>query len=313
MEAGELTLLRDALADLVSARPDDLRAALREFGWYDLLAEEPAIAVEVLFTLQGLHLTTETLLDDVLAHALDHSADAVAIPLRSLDAGSPPDAVTIDAVVARPLPPTAELISPWRTIEGTIPVRVGAADLEQTSVPGLDPHRPWTRVRGLVPAGAVTPIGDAGAWERTVAAGRRALAVELNAIGDRMLALAVEHTGSRHQFGQPLASFQAVRHKLADVRVWGEVSALAAAASWEDDDPAAAAPAKSAAVRYTATAREHVQQLLGGMGFSWEHEFHWYLRRALVLEPLFGGAGQLRTEIGASIKAAGRLPELAAL
>jgi alkylation response protein AidB-like acyl-CoA dehydrogenase len=49
------------------------------------------------------------------------------------------------------------------------------------------------------------------------------------------------------------------------------------------------------------------------MGFSWEHDFHRYLRLALVLESLLGGATTLRAEIGASIVESGRLPELAAL
>ena len=323
MDATEIDLLRGALTDLVAAHPGDLREALQDFGWPDLLVEDPAVAVELLFRLQGERLTTETLLDEVLIAALDPAgagmASAVALPLPGSGTGTGPsssyghDGVRVEGLLTRPLDESATVLVPCATLGGTGVFVVPVAGLRQTATSGIDLDRPWVRVAGVAPAGAVGHVGDAGTWERMLAAGRRALAAELIGLGGCMLTLAVEHTSSRIQFGQALASFQVVRHKLADVRVWGEVAELAFAAAWEDADPVACALAKSAAVRYSATAREHVQQLLGGMGFSWEHDFHRYLRRALVLESLLGGAATLRCEIGSSIVSSGRLPDLAAL
>jgi alkylation response protein AidB-like acyl-CoA dehydrogenase len=188
---------------------------------------------------------------------------------------------------------------------------VPIAALAQRTDPGLDPHRAWTRVSGTVAVGE--PIADEGAWSRAVAAGRRAVAAEMIGIAERMLTLALEHTSTRVVFGRKLAGFQVVRHKLADVRVAGEVAELALVAAFADADPLAAALAKAHAARYLRTAREHGQQLLGGMGFSWEHEFHWYLRRALLLEPLLGGTAALRAEVGARLVEERRLPDLVPL
>lgn len=319
MDRTELDLLRGALDDLVTAHPDDLRGALRDFGWQDLLAEDAAVAVEVLFRLQGEHLTAQTLLDEVVLTALDPAggalASAVAFPLpaKELSSSYDHDRVRVDGLLTRPLEAGQTVLVPCRALGGTAVLAVPVDGLTQSTAPGLDLERPWTRVTGDAHPGTVDHVAGAEAWERMLAAGRRALAAELIGIGTCMLTLAVEHTSSRVQFGQVLATFQVVRHKLADVRVWGEVAELAFTAAWEDTDPLASALAKSAAVRYTGTAREHVQQLLGGMGFSWEHDFHRYLRRALVLESLLGGATILRAEIGSSIVESGRLPDLAAL
>ncbi|MBA3744516.1 acyl-CoA dehydrogenase family protein [Sporichthya sp.] len=328
MERSELALMREALSDLVLAHPGDLRAALGQFGWAELMAEDPAVAVDLLFRLQGEHLTAESLLDEVLLDAIPGAtAVAVAFPVPPrTEPGSTygHGQVRVQGLLTRPLQPSDVVLIPCAAVDGLRLVEVAIGELTQTPADVLDSRRPWTRLSGIVNATASTPVGDVNSWPALLASGRRALAAELLGIGDKMLTLAVEHTTTREQFGQKLSSFQVVRHKLADVRVWGEVADLAAAAAWEDTahDPTtgsgenamlAAALAKSAAVRYVATAREHVQQLLGGMGFSWEHEFHWYLRRALVLEALLGGATTLRTEIGASIVESGRLPDLAAL
>jgi hypothetical protein len=319
MDRTELELLRGALEDLTTAHPGGLRDALRDFGWQDLLAEDPAVAVEVLFRLQGERLTAETLLDEVVLAGFDPAgatiASAVAFPVpgQELTSSYDHDGVRVDGLLTRSVSAGETLLVPCRALGGAAVLAVPIDGLEQTPTSGIDLDRSWVRVTGTAHPGGVAHVAGREAWERMLAAGRRALAVELIGIGTRMLDLAVEHTSSRVQFGQALATFQVVRHKLADVRVWGEVAELAFAAAWEDTDPLAAALAKSAAVRYTATAREHVQQLLGGMGFSWEHDFHRYLRRALVLESLLGGATTLRSEIGASIVESGRLPDLAAL
>jgi alkylation response protein AidB-like acyl-CoA dehydrogenase len=98
------------------------------------------------------------------------------------------------------------------------------------------------------------------------------------------------------------APSQAVKHALADVRLWQESAALAAAAAWEDRGPGSAALAKALACRASRTARQNCQQHLGGMGFTWEYAFHRYLRRALTLEPLLGGARVQQAELGRALR-----------
>jgi hypothetical protein len=312
--AAELALLREALSDLVDARPDDLPAALAEFGWADLLAADPAVATTELFRLQGERLTATTMLDEVMLAALGdvaavHQVCAIGLPppphvlpVCALHDGR----VAVEAVLTRPV--AGPVLVPAATRDGVelFVLELAAADAGG----GLDLGRDWWRITGAATGPAV---GDQRQWTAALAAGRRALAAELLAIGDRISTMAVEHVRDREVFGRKLAAFQVVRHKLADLRLAQEIAGLALTAAWEDDDPVAAALAKLHTVNYVRLGREHGQQLLGGMGFSWEHPLHRYLRRALMLEPLLGGRGQLRAEVGAAVLAGPHLPGLVAL
>ena len=114
---------------------------------------------------------------------------------------------------------------------------------------------------------------------------------------EAMLDLTRTHLVQRHQFGRPLASFQAIKHRLADVLVDLERARSAAryAAAVFDQDPFAAElpSAVAAAVCTDAVIRvaHETVQLHGGIGFTWEHPAHYYLRRALGDEAAFGPAG----------------------
>jgi alkylation response protein AidB-like acyl-CoA dehydrogenase len=80
--------------------------------------------------------------------------------------------------------------------------------------------------------------------------------------------------------------------------------------AWDDGSPTAAAMAKAVAGRGARTAARHCQQVLAGIGFTTEHPFHRYLRRVLVLDQLFGSARSLTKDLGESIVASRRLPDL---
>jgi alkylation response protein AidB-like acyl-CoA dehydrogenase len=127
-----------------------------------------------------------------------------------------------------------------------------------------------------------------------------------------MLKLTIEHVTSRHQFGRALGSFQAVKQGLADTRAWQECADLAADAAQEDPGIEAALVAKALAGRFFRSAAENCQQYLGGMGFTWEHPFHTFLRRGLILEQLLGSAVSARSELGSTFKA-GAMPSLSAI
>jgi alkylation response protein AidB-like acyl-CoA dehydrogenase len=125
---------------------------------------------------------------------------------------------------------------------------------------------------------------------------RVALAAEHVGMIDAMLEMTRTYLGQRHQFGRALASFQVLKHRLADMLVDRERarSAAAYAAAAFDRDPATAdLPSAVAGATCTAAvirvAHETVQ-LHGGIGFTWEHPTHYYLRRALGDEAVFGSA-----------------------
>lgn len=321
MDTEEHRLMRASLAQAVgSAGPGGLRAAATGFGWHDLLAEEPALAVSTLAELQGEQLTGTTLLDDIVlaAAGIGGPAQVVYPDLPHDDPSSVVDdsmlAITGVAVAGDRPDVRERLVIPAHR-GGDVVIVTLDHTLPEAEPTGLDPGSGWRRVRlDLAVTTADILAGDAAAaaWSAMRAAGQRALAHELTALGRRMLADAVEHVSTREQFGRRLGSFQAVKHALADVRVWQECAELAAEASWEDGLTESACLAKILAGRFVRTAAANCQQVLGGMGFTWEHEFHRYLRRALVLEPLLGSAAQLRTSLGADLRTNG-VPRLAML
>ncbi|MFL6172395.1 MAG: acyl-CoA dehydrogenase family protein [Marmoricola sp.] len=132
---------------------------------------------------------------------------------------------------------------------------------------------------------------------------RTVLAAEHVGMIDALLEMTRTYLGQRHQFGRALASFQVIKHRLADMLVDLERARSAAmyAAAAFDLDPATAG-LSSAVAGATCTdavirvAHEAVQ-LHGGIGFTWEHPAHYYVRRALGDEALFGSARADRVAI----------------
>jgi alkylation response protein AidB-like acyl-CoA dehydrogenase len=137
-----------------------------------------------------------------------------------------------------------------------------------------------------------------------LAAGRRAVGWWLLGSGRAMLGLARTHALHRTQFGRPIASFQAVRHRLAEtlVALDGAEAVLAAAEDRSAVGPAdvelASLLAKAAAGQAALTAARHCQQVLGGIGFTAEHALHIHVKRALLLDGLLGSARELTREAG---------------
>lgn len=147
----------------------------------------------------------------------------------------------------------------------------------------------------------------------TLRLARLALSHELIGVSRAMLDLARAHALERIQFDVPIASFQAVRHRLAETLVAIETAHAAAEAAWLDDAPHHAAIAKALAGRGARTAGKHCQQVLAGIGFTAEHPFQRYFRRTLVLDAQLGSALSLTKELGAAIARDGALPSPVAL
>ena len=133
--------------------------------------------------------------------------------------------------------------------------------------------------------------------------GRVALAAEHVGMIEAMLEMTRTYLGQREQFDRPLASFQVIKHRLADMLVDLERARSAAryAAAALDQDPATAElpSAVAGAICTDAVVRvaHECVQLHGGIGFTWEHPAHYYLRRALGDEATFGAARADRTLI----------------
>lgn len=326
MEADERRLLVETLAHKVrSAAPGGLRRAVGEFGWHDMLEAEPALAVSALAEMQGEYLTDTTLIDDmvlagaVLAGATQAAGARVVYPRLGHDE---PTSVVDGGTLALHGLVVAEgpdrLLVPALRKGRTVLVATSAlpvAGIEKECA-GIDPDSGWRLVAAdveLSEDSEVTEGDDARErWVALRAAGQRALAHELVGVGRRMLTLALEHVSTREQFGKAIGSFQAVKHKMADVALHRECAELAAEAAWEDLRADSAQLAKIMAGRFVRTAAAECQQVLGGMGFTWEHDFHRYLRRGLLLEPVLGTAGTLRASLGRGIHADG-VPRLAPL
>jgi 3-oxochol-4-en-24-oyl-CoA dehydrogenase len=125
-------------------------------------------------------------------------------------------------------------------------------------------------------------------------------AIEAAAVSSWCTRTAAEYATIRHQFGRPIGSFQAVKHLCAGMLCRSET---AAALAWDaaraiDDDDAGLSLIAAAAAAFNLdaavdTAKDCIQ-VLGGIGFTWEHDAHLYLRRALALRQLLGGTARWR-------------------
>ncbi|MGW2287442.1 acyl-CoA dehydrogenase family protein [Streptomyces phaeochromogenes] len=172
-----------------------------------------------------------------------------------------------------------------------------AAGLTREPLPTMDPTRRQARLDYQdVPATRLrTSSGDG--WDlvsQVLDRAAVALAAEQVGVASRALDMAVEYAKVRHQFGRPIGSFQAVKHLLADVLL--EVESARAAAHYallaaENEDPelpSVASLAKAFCSDACLQATEQNIQVHGGIGFTWEHPAHLYLKRAKTSQLLFG-------------------------
>ena len=182
-------------------------------------------------------------------------------------------------------------------------VDAGAPGLTVRDVTALDPSLGLARL--VLDQAPVTHLvrGGAAAAKRIL----RSLAAAEAAGGARAcLETALAYAKVREQFGRPVGGFQAVKHHLANMLVATE---LATAAAWDaarlnsgtggGDGEAGLSAAVAAAVAldaYQFTARKNIQ-VLGGIGFTWEHDAHLYLRRAAALAELAGPVKDARDDV----------------
>ncbi|MGZ5379332.1 MAG: acyl-CoA dehydrogenase family protein, partial [Mycobacterium sp.] len=181
--------------------------------------------------------------------------------------------------------PTAEgvVVETERVLDGTRPM----ATITFTTAPAI-------RLSGEGPVD--------GTIERNVDLALAVLSAEQVGACERVLEIATQYARTREQFDRPIGSFQAIKHKCADMLVALEWARSASAAALESVDGDAgetagesdwrASMAKAVCSESLRDAAHANVQIHGGIGFTWEDSAHLYLRRARTDEVLFGGPGQ---------------------
>jgi hypothetical protein len=317
IDATERALLASTFEDALAKAggPGAADAVLAELGWLDLLTTAPDDALAVVFTALGRTNRASTALDDVVLTALGVAPEPdLCVLLPPFGTWNPPGRIAADechalGVATARAAGARELVVVCGVMWEASVVSVPQASLDVARSTGIDPAGGWHLVRAEHRVTDDVRL-DASTWEPAVAAGQRAVGHEIAGACRAMLDLARQHAIDRVQFGHPIASFQAVRHRLADVLVAIEALEATLAAAAEDPGPETAALAKATAARTARATATHCQQVLAGVGFTTDHPFHGYLKRTMVLAGLFGTADAIAVDLGRQLLEARRVPTL---
>jgi hypothetical protein len=270
----ELDLLEDGLRKtMLSKSGPELDAALTELGWAEMLSDMPDVAIPMVFRLLGETGSHASVLNDVVLQS----------------SRRPPGGIPV-------LPFAGGIQVVWE--------RAAVDEIDQwvlDNSTALD-------VLGGLPLRRV----DEGDLLR-LAEGRRAVAWWLVGSARTMLSLARQHALDRVQFGRPIASFQAVRHRLAETLVAIEGAEATLGLPGDENPDLTGLLAKAAAGKAALSAAKHCQQVLGGIGFTEEHDLSHHVKRVLVLDGLLGSSRELTRKAGAGLRARGSAPRLANL
>ena len=244
----------------------------------------------------------------LLPRIADGSATATLAFSGKVSARRDHDGVVIDGAARHVLDGhSAAIILVVATLDGRdeIVVDGDARGVSRKALPTMDATRKQTELGFEAARGSL--LGDAGTGARTLAVAldhaRVALAAEQVGAAERCLEMALEYAKTREQFGRPIGSFQAIKHKLADVFVRVESARSAAyhaawiAAHRPEELATAAAMAKAYCSEAFFHAASESVQIHGGIGFTWEHDAHLFFKRARASEALFGDPSTMRERI----------------
>jgi len=292
--------LREQARSFLEANPEASWAELAELGWTGVeIAEEDGGA--------GLTFVEEAVLFEELGRALYHgpflSTIGIALPALPADLRADVAAGTSSWTLALgPLVPDLDTAERIAVAGGDGIYELEGAEREVFAT--VDETRPLGVVRG----GETTRrLADSTVLPEIEARALTALAVEACGTARKALEYALEYAASREQFGRRIGTYQAVSHPLATSYTRLELSrSLALWAAWcvSTGDPQvalAAAAAKASAAESAVAVCEASIQVLGGIGFTWEHELQRLYKRALGIES-FGASGtRLRAEVAAAL------------
>jgi alkylation response protein AidB-like acyl-CoA dehydrogenase len=318
--------LRDAAADLLAVESsiDRVRAATDGFdralwasmieqGWTAIAVPEAdgglglgVVEVAVLLEQAGAHLSPVPLLQQLIAIAEVTDAGQraellagdriAAVAHRSVERNGD------GSVSGRPEPVIYGALADVLVVPtGNELVAVDLADVARSPEPAMDQTRElaWIDL-DHAPATVIGDVADVAAHRRRGAVFH---AAEMLGSAEAVMRLAVEYAKEREQFGRPIGSFQAVKHRCADILV--DVEGMRSAvyhAAWAigADDPDAAVAAATAKIWCSdagVRVAESALQVHGGIGFTWEADVHLHLKRAQLDQVSFGDARHHRTEL----------------
>jgi alkylation response protein AidB-like acyl-CoA dehydrogenase len=287
---------------------DELWREMVVQGWPALAVPEPAgglglgfVEVAVLAEEVGRHVAPAPYLSTALAlHALT-AAGADEPAARLLDGG-------IGAVgrANAPIPdlPVADVAV---VLDGDAVIACELGEHRPERLDTLDVTRRTGRLDPATVAGG-TRLGGAELARDLVDRAAVGLSAELLGAAERMLEVSVAYAKVREQFGRPIGSFQAVKHRCADMYV--DVEGMRSATYYAAWALATGAPdgslAASTAKAWCAEAGPRVQasalQVHGGIGFTWEHDLHLYLKRTQLSARLLGDAAWHRERVIALLR-----------
>jgi alkylation response protein AidB-like acyl-CoA dehydrogenase len=182
---------------------------------------------------------------------------------------------------------------------------VDTAEVELAHTPALDQTRPLAEVTWAPSASSLVVGGDDAAIAVADLADRGAFAAAAQLLGlaDRMIAMSAEYVTARHQFGVPVGSFQAVKHHLANARVRLEFARPAVyRAAWslatgDPDRSEHCSMAKALASDAADLAARVGLQVHGAIGYTWECDLHFFMKRAWALSTEWGSARVQRSRV----------------
>ena len=313
-----------AVVDAEAGIDDGLWSAMVEQGWTALAVPEDRgglglgiVELALLLEEVGGHVAPAPVLQQALALDALIAGDGPAELIDSLVAGEVVGTVAFSpvssngsTVTGRPEPvihaPTARVLVA-RTEDELFAVDLEAVGISSAAEPAMD----RTRSLGWVTLDSTPAVrlGGADAVERFIDLGAVGHSAELLGASARVLDLSVDYAKERVQFGRPIGSFQAIKHRCADMLV--DVEGMRSAvyhAAWAlgagDPDRSVAA---STAKTWCSDASHRVMasglQVHGGIGFTWEHDLHFFVKRAQLDGISFGDATWHRDRLGRLLRA----------
>ncbi|MGW2629050.1 acyl-CoA dehydrogenase family protein [Streptomyces chattanoogensis] len=269
-------------------------------------------AVIAVTALLGCDTAREEVAGPLAALAGGRTVGVLALPLPTAPGGVGDPAVQADGtgsltgrVTSVADAAAAELLLVWaRRADGPALYAVEAAadGVRTEAVTSLDLTRPVAHLTLDGARGSLLAGGDRArtAVERAVLTGAGLLASEQLGVAEWCLAETVRHTAQRTQFGRPVGSFQALKHRMA--ALWLDVASARAAArnaadalaTGSPDTPVAVAVAQAYCAPVAVRAAEECIQLHGGIGMTWEHPAHLFLKRAKSDQIALGTPGRHR-------------------
>jgi alkylation response protein AidB-like acyl-CoA dehydrogenase len=295
--------------------------AAGELGWFGLAVPESAggagyglAEAMLLFTELGRAVAPGPWLGTVLAAVAlagrPEHPEVLAGDVRLAVADDPADALGTGARLDGRVSGVADVGAASRLLVlGAQAVRLVPLDVRGVSVASTASMDPTRRLATVTCSGAEATVvpGDAAALRRTATV---LAAAEGVGVAERALEMSVEYGKVRQQFGKPIGSFQAIKHRCADMAVRAEVARSAvtwAALAVRDGEPDAqfhVHVAKTLATNAAlANTTDNVQNH-GGMGYTWESDAHLYLKRARLLEHTFGSRTEHLDAVAAPWRAA---------